>query len=232
MLDAYTRRARLAPAFLVVLPIGLTFAAWFSNTALGWSLLAGLLTTCGFTLLLAEIGRDQGKRREQDLARRWGGLPTLRLLRHRDGLGNPETRRRYHAHLQQLLPAVTIPTAEEELADPTGADRVYESCVDHLREKTRDTKRFPLVFQENMSYGFRRNLWAMKPAGVTLAIFGLLGGALSVALTWRAEDDPVPLTLAATVINALMGRVVAASDHPGMRPSGRRGLCPKTPRRM
>ena len=63
-----------------------------------------------------------------------------------------------------------LPTEEEEAQNPAGADQLYEAAVSFLREATRDTSKFPLVFAENVNYGFRRNLWGLKPYGLAFAI--------------------------------------------------------------
>jgi len=56
--------------------------------------------------------------------------------------------------------------------------------VTQLRDRTRDKGRFPLVFEENCNYGYRRNLWGMKPLGV----LGSLGGVVvSGAVLVRAS---------------------------------------------
>ena len=54
------------------------------------------------------------------------------------------------------------------------ADEIYEACVTLLREKTRDKKQFPLVFDENCSYGFRRNLWGLKPLGIAVSVVAVV----------------------------------------------------------
>jgi len=65
----------------------------------------------------------------------------------------------------------------EETQDPARADRVYESCVHFLLERTRDHKQFPLVVAENVNYGFRRNVWALKPFGIVSATIGMVSCA-------------------------------------------------------
>ncbi len=182
--DKYTSQARLLPALIIVLPLGLVFAAWFPNESAGTGLLVGLLTTFGLTALLAQIGRDLGKQKEKHLFGIWGGVPTSRLLSHRHSKLSQPTLTRYHAKLRSLLPDLQIPTPDEERRDPTRADQVYESCVSYLREQTRDRKRYPLIFEENINYGFRRNLWAMKAAGLALAVLGLVVCAILLVSHW------------------------------------------------
>ena len=85
-----------------------------------------------------------------------------------------------------------MPSAEEEAANTAEADGVYTSCTRYLLEHTRDRKRFPLVFKEVVSYGFRRNLWGMKPVGIILAIAAIIAIAAKVVFvgdqTWGGLD--------------------------------------------
>jgi hypothetical protein len=92
------------------------------------------------------------------------------VLRHCDPRIDDHTKTRYRAFLKGQLPQLALPTAEEERADPGGADRTYESVTAWLLTQTRDTKTFSIHFRENISYGFRRNLWGLKPLGVTIAL--------------------------------------------------------------
>jgi hypothetical protein len=77
-----------------------------------------------------------------------------------------------------------LPNEVDEARDPTRADRQYEEAVTVLRERTRDTSRFRLVFAENMEYGFRRNSLGLRPFALAIAAISL---ALSAALLIRAD---------------------------------------------
>ena len=47
-----------------------------------------------------------------------------------------------------------------------------------MRVSTRDATRYPLVFKENANYGFRRNVWGLRPVGIiTCTVCCLIGGA-------------------------------------------------------
>src|SRR5215471_7149337 len=140
--------------------------------------LVGILSYCGLSMLIAQLGRDLGKKKEPGLFERWKGKPTTYMLRHRGTL-NKAIRARYHEKLSIFL-RIIIPDAKQEEADPAAADEIYDSCVIYLREKTRDPEKFRLVFSDNIDYGFRRNLWAMKPAGVILSLVGSVGCAILV----------------------------------------------------
>jgi hypothetical protein len=200
-LDSYKLRARVWPVLLVVLPCTLAAVAWFPEAANWWTAFSGLLIASGIPALVAQLGRDRGVRKEKNLFDRWGGAPTTVLLRHRGG-GNRILRSRYHANLGQLVPDVILPTAEEEVADPAMADEIYEACIAYLRGKTRDRKAFPLVFDENCSYGFRRNLWALKPIGIASTSVAII--SLGVLIAYHLlESGRVPLLPAVVMIGNL-----------------------------
>lgn len=200
-LDAYSRKARLTPTLLVILPVAILAVAWSPPDRLGSATLVGLIVTLGGGIVLSEIGRDFGKARQRDLLRLWGGWPTVRLLRHRDSDANAVTRARYHAILSRVVPGMQLPTPEDEARDPIAADLVYESCIDRLRELTRDRAQFPLVFAENTSYGLRRNLWGMKTAGVASAVVGAIGSLLLSALAIARQPDRSTVPVVAALLN-------------------------------
>src|SRR5437016_6049647 len=158
-LDSYGTRARLAPALLVGLPLALPIGALGVGDNPAWSFLWSLITYCGGSLLLAEFGRDVGREKQANLFVSWGGTPTTRMLRWREA-GNVVTLARYHQKIRELLPRQHIPTSEEEARDPAGADHVYADVTAFLRAQTRDREQFSLLFEENCTFGFRRNLWA------------------------------------------------------------------------
>ena len=96
--DEYELRARLRPALLVSLPLALAAASWYPDFP-GLKIVLGFAVYCGFAALLAQLGRDQGKKKEARLFAEWGGTPTTQLLRHRDGQLDATTKERYHRAL-------------------------------------------------------------------------------------------------------------------------------------
>ena len=128
-----------------------------------------LLAAAGGTAVMAQLGRDRGRKKEPGLWKSWDGPPTTRLLRHRrisgDSALSPDLRRQVEEWI-----GYSLPTKQEEEADPKWADTKYEQAVTSLREGTRDRVKFPLVFAENVNYGFRRNLWGLKLIGAPVAV--------------------------------------------------------------
>ncbi|MCD9126018.1 hypothetical protein [Luteimonas fraxinea] len=173
--DAYDRVARRFPALLVALPLLTPIICSFGAQHPVLMAVFGLFTACGVLYLLGSVARDRGKALEVRLVRKWGGMPSTRMLRHRDHTIERPTKARYHAAASKKL-EIQMPNAEEEQTDPSGADEIYKSVVSLLIQRTRD--RGGLLLKENMSYGFHRNMLAMKGAGITTAVIGLLVGVL------------------------------------------------------
>ena len=95
----------------------------------------------------------------------------MTLLRHADATIDPETKARYHACLRAS--GRHVPTKAEEKRNPAVADRHYLGSVTWLLEATRDVKRFRLLAEENLDYGFRRNLRALKPIAIVILLASL-----------------------------------------------------------
>ncbi|MGE5568714.1 MAG: hypothetical protein ACM3S5_06720 [Rhodospirillales bacterium] len=164
--DSYERRARLYPALMIVMPIVMTVVAIVQVRLSALQLLATTLAACGGTFLLSQLARDAGKNREKSLFERWGGMPSVAILRHADTRIDPITKARYHKKLACLVKGTKAPTAAEEQADPIGADRTYAAWSTYLRTQTRERTKYPLVFEELVNYGFRRNVWGLRTTGI------------------------------------------------------------------
>lgn len=203
LFDHYTFRARLTPAFLCGLPAALAVMAWFSAEFWSWGAFWAFVVASGFTALLSEIGRDKGKTKEKDLWKSWGGAPTTRHLRHSGPLDS-STRARYHRRLEELIPNLTLPTPDQEHSDRKEADRTYQTCTNWLKEHTRDQKKYPLVYKELVSYGFRRNLWGLKPIGLTVTAVALLTIAVRIAQPLYQSQNIPALALPSGGITILL----------------------------
>lgn len=167
--DPYERAARLYPALLSLLPIMIALA---TTSVFGKPLATQLLTlsaACGAAYLLANISRMLGKAQEEKLFAKWGGTPSTQLLRHRNEFIDAHTKQRYHAFLARKI-KIEFPTSAQELAAPETADETYRAGVKWLLGKTRDKKRFALLYKENISYGFLRNGYGLKWIGTLLGL--------------------------------------------------------------
>lgn len=192
LLDAYSRAARLRPAFLCLFPLIVTVAVWTPGIYTWVAGLLGLAATCGIIAWLAHFARERGRVAERELFNSWGGRPTTAWLRHRDNKLDAVTKARYYAFFKKHIEKWRAPTEKDETSNPSVADGYYESAVRWLLEYTRDRKRFPMVFQENISYGFRRNLYGLRRLGLTLAAVCAVVNACFLVGSFSGLDKFVP----------------------------------------
>lgn len=164
-------------------------------------------------LMVCGIVRDAGHRAQARLWREWGGSPTLKRLRFRDS-DRPQRVERLHARLQLLL-GTELPTADEEAADPKAADDRYDDAIADLRQLTRSGDAYHVLAAENAEYGFRRNLYGIRPLGLVVAgVCGLVAVSLILISTGTLEQRIVrwgPGALVAIGCLALFGRVVTSA---------------------
>jgi hypothetical protein len=171
--DPYERTARLYPALLAILPLIALVAMLYGPQASPLTSVVMVAASCGGLYLMTNLGREWGKRLEPKLFKEWGGKPSTQLLRHRDDRIEGVTKERYHTFLAGKINK-PFPTMEDEARNPDAADDIYQSGVRWLLNQTRDTKRFGLLFKENITYGFRRNALGVKPVGWSLSAISLL----------------------------------------------------------
>lgn len=107
----------------------------------------------------------------------------MMILRHRDTWINSITKANLHTALSKIVPSTYAPTPQQEALDPAGCDHVYLAWSEHLRILARNNeKNFPHVFQENMSYGFHRNLYGLKPLAIIVVLIAI---GLSAISGWK-----------------------------------------------
>ena len=172
--DLYTIQARLMPAYITLLPLAIGIQTWLPEGAILEILGVVLVAPTLFAVLLAHLGRDRGFRLQNRLWSEWGGAPTTQLLRHRNPDVNSVRRQLYHKNIRRMFPDLHMPSPSEEATDPDAADQNYDVASRMLITMTRDRNKFPLVYKENVNYGFRRNLWGLRPYGLILSSIGFL----------------------------------------------------------
>lgn len=191
LFDAYGLQARLQPALLALLPLFLSIAVWIPGLYEWGSGLAGVVTACGALVWFAHLSRGLGRKAQKKLYVEWGGIPTTRWLSHRDDSLNAQTKARYHAFFETQIDGWVAPTPDDEATGPQSADAAYESAVEWLKEQTGEGERFDLVLKENISYGFRRNLFGLKWIGFGIAVVCAIGNACQLV---RSAGDTAATT--------------------------------------
>lgn len=182
--NPYDRKARVYPALLCLLPIVISISIKIPELYTSLSGLVALVVAFGGLQLLSHVARDGGKKLEKGLFNNWGGIPSVTIFRYTDNIIPAPAKAILHRTLA-LKTEIGIPTKDIEENSPNEADEVYRSWSDYLRRHSRDTNKFSLLFNENINYGFRRNILGMKSlygfSGiVALLIFTLSNPSTSV----------------------------------------------------
>jgi hypothetical protein len=198
--DKYTIFARLFPAVIAAAPALALVWVIISGHSLGVTqAIAGTMLAV-LLMVFADVARRRGKLREPQLIKRMGGLPSMTMLRHRDQTVDAQTKARMHAVLAARL-GEPAPSPQQETADPAAADGFYTRGGTWLRENTRDKKKFDILFNENITYGYRRNLFALKWPALALNLLIVVG---SLAAYWFELPQKYDLNLIPVYVIAFL----------------------------
>lgn len=198
--DAYSLRARLFPAVIAAAPALAALALFVSWKSFGLSNAIATLAAAVLLFAIADIARRRGKAVERRAFPGGAGLPSITLFRRSDEMIDEATKQRYRSFLAHEL-GVDPPSAEDEAQDQESADKFYEQCGIWLRQATRDAKKFPILFNENATYGFRRNLLGVKWFALILNILVVVFcvGILSLN-KWGWDTSPGKRTIVVLLI--------------------------------
>lgn len=164
LLDAYNIRARLSASILLLAPIAITLFFLFEEVRSFATSSVILLVLLALTNYVPIMQRTFGKCKTP------GTNYAARLLNTDDQTFNAETKSRFYAKLAKLDKSFSC---FEKPDDSPAFKSACESAVEYLRNRTRDNH---LVQEENINYGFCRNLLASKAAGIIIS-------ALCIAFT-------------------------------------------------
>ncbi|MBM7488096.1 hypothetical protein ACVWWI_006353 [Bradyrhizobium sp. USDA 3686] len=200
-LDAYTLRARLFPAVLAAAPALAALALLISweKIALSNMIASGALLVLLFAL--ADFARKEGLRIEPRIYKEMGGKPSITLFRRSDTTIDEHAKDQYRTFLAGKLNR-QAPTPADETTDLTAGDSFYEQSGIWLRDNTRDAKKFPLLWNELVSYGFRRNQRGLKWPALVVNVIVVV---ICAAVLWRRAsldmtDDLVMRTIVVLII--------------------------------
>lgn len=201
--DTYSLKARVFPALIAGLPtLTLLFiiVPW-DHLDLSHAIAAAM----GAVLLFAfaDMARHRGKKVQDRL-----GTGETPGQWHRNNSDVPEgSKDRYREFVATRLnqPA---PTVEDEQLRPQRANDFYRSANAWLREASRDHGTFNLLFSENITYGFRRNLLGLKPTAIfcNFVVLLLCTGILYFRPSYFAAlpkiDEKIVMVITAVVLHS------------------------------
>lgn len=203
--DPYERKARVVPGTLVALPLLIPLLGLFGPKDVVLKSLLGLVLACGAIYALSSISRGLGKRLEEKLVKRWGGMPTTLILRHRDGFLDSLSKARFHSEIKSKL-GIEMPSAAQEEANPEAADDIYIGATRQLRELTRG-KANGLLLEENIAYGFHRNMMAVRYIGIITSLAGI---TFALVLSKVLLLKPISLDFANLAEPGMVGGITLA----------------------
>jgi len=136
------------------------------------------------------------------LYNKWGGAPTTRFLWLPDA--NPNVKMQNRRANVERIAQCQLPSISEQKADAARAHDAYDAAVAIVRDKARD--RTKLVYAENKSYGFERNLFAMRNIGRTVVVTAAITvAALLTSEIWvRQIWNPLNLIIALVALFVLV----------------------------
>ncbi|PSH62222.1 hypothetical protein [Phyllobacterium sophorae] len=181
--DSYTLRARVFPALIAGLPTLAMLFFVIPWDRLGISHLIASTMAIVLLVAFADVARRAGRNVETIL----GTRATPELWYRTDNAIDSISKERYRAFMGTKL-QVSPPTEQDEISNPAQADQFYLSAGFWLRDHTRDTKKFKLLYEELLTYGFRRNLLGLKPVALCL-------NAIVAILCLAAIVSPVELPI-------------------------------------
>lgn len=204
-MDAYERKARLAPALLVGLPSAVLLLSSVQTDDLTESSPIGLLAGA-VGILACGLVRDRGKRVEPKLWTSWGGPPAQRALSLADSQSSAVTRAR-RVELERLL-GWRLPTLQAEQADPEGAAEEFDRAIRALIQIERRNG-YSLVASENREYGFRRNMLGLRSLAIALAV---INAVVAVGLLIVSDNEAFAVALVASGLAVLLWSLVVTQD--------------------
>lgn len=209
-MDAYSIRARLFPAIIAAAPAVAALALLISWEKVA---LSNVVSTLGLLVLLfalADLARKQGLRIQSRVYAEMGGMPSVIMFRRNDNTIDEHAKERYRAFLSKKITR-DVPTAEEEAANQASADSFYDECGVWLRDNTRDAKKFPILFGENVAYGFNRNLRGLKWPALALNVIVVLicAGIILYRGTLDMDNDLTMRTVVVLIVAAIHAWYIA-----------------------
>lgn len=180
--DRYERKARLLPGIIAVLPIAVTVGN-FMHTSTTWYMGLGIGTGIGAVLgiALSHLARATGAKLEDELKRRWDGLPTVRWLRPDDLSRSDEQKEIWRKAIKKLT-GLEVPATDE---DRLYGDRLRDDAVRQLRYKLRESPKAKMVSIHNEEYGFARNIAGLRWVCFTTAVIGTVASIIGFFFGYR-----------------------------------------------
>ena len=149
-----------------MLPAAITALSWYPDAKTFMGGILTILISFGVMTFISGLISNLGNTLQDKLFVTWGGAPTTDIIRYTNNILDEYTKIRYNQWLETKIDGLSMPSPAEEVTAPDIADQKYRSATNFLREFTRDKKKYPAVYRDNVAYGFARNLLAIRRFGL------------------------------------------------------------------
>jgi len=183
--DDYDFETLTVPAIVIGFPIAIALAilGFSLSSVLGFSIL-GVQALAFMLVPVRALIRSQGKRIESIIFEK--GLPTSDLLKAEKA--NKSKIRQERRETVSRLSGVSLAAYSKAHYDREYEREIIDKAVSLLREKMRG-REFNLLRRELKSYGYWRNMYAIRPVGIASSAISLLVGLLSVNLLSQSSSE-------------------------------------------
>lgn len=170
--DSYNIFSRFFPTYIMLSPIGVEALVILSYLNILdveiWAIPSIIFVIIGAAFMI--FVRYKGRKFEENFFAKNGGSPAVKKIRFSNNDESAETNR---TMLSELFSEYSMPTEEEEKINQKDADLRYQKFINLLRENTRDKSRFVILFEENKTYGFIRNTFAVRKIAICLSVIAI-----------------------------------------------------------
>lgn len=212
LFNKYELMARVFPSIILLCPLILSIIIWYPQLLSLESSFLFLFMFFVFTFLVAKVARHQGYKKERELLNKWGGFPTERFLSYSDDTIDEITKVRYRINLGNAS-SIYLPSEEEEVDNGYEFYKsTYRSAIKWLIEKTRKND---ILLQDNINYGFCRNLLGLKNLGIMICLLSLMINVFNIYIEYEFLYLEVPFKIWITmliIIGLLMGYIFYVNE--------------------
>ena len=175
--DEYSLKARIWPAFIVCSPIFISYPVVITHFFEPSHVTVASIMGLAILALMSEVIRYFGVKEEKNLLKQWGGMPSTKVMRWADKQCSREYKQKMHALVKEKF-GILLSSEHEEKSDSDVADKKITEAFLILRNRLRDSKKGS-VLQDNINYGFSRNLFGARWIWFGFAFIGVI----SISLT-------------------------------------------------
>lgn len=176
LLDAYNIRARLSASIILLSPIAVTVFLCFNEVATIASSSAFVFVLLAFTNYIPILQRHSHRKIDKINY-------ASELLLPDDKTIDPITKGRYYRKLASIDDSFS---PFNNPVDTPALKKCCDSTVEYLRAHTRENH---LVLEENINYGFCKNLFANKVIGIIICSFLMLCVGIYALVNFNCVKD-------------------------------------------